>query len=85
MVAKIVGLSDVFTFTDKKTGQSRQARNIFIVRKPSAREKGYVGMVCQSLFVADNMVNIVTTFDPKKDYRFEYDNRGFLCDIIEGD
>ena len=85
MVAKIVGLSDVFTFTDKKTGLSRQARNIFIVRKPSAREHGYVGMVCQSLFVSDNMLNIVTTFDPKKDYHFEYDNRGFLCDIKEGE
>ena len=85
MVAKIVGMSDVFTFTDKKTGQRRQARNIFIVRKPSAREKDYHGMVCQSLFVCDNMVNIVTTFDPKKDYHFEYDNRGFLCDIIAGD
>ena len=55
MVAKIVGLSDVFTFTDKKTGQPRQARNIYIVRKPSAREHGYVGMVKYAIRLGANV------------------------------
>ena len=86
MIVKIVGVSEIFTYKDKKSGVNRQARNLYIVRKPNTREVGTIGMVSQSIFIPETLLTNVATFDPKKDYNLIYDSDGkysYLADIQE--
>lgn len=86
MIVKIVGVSEIFTFKDKRSGVNRQARNLYIVRKPNPHEVGTIGMISQSIFIPETLLAKVATFDPKKDYNLIYDSDGkysYLADIQE--
>lgn len=87
MTCKVVGYSSIFTYSDK-SGEKRQARNVYIVRKPTPRESGNIGMVAQSIFLPESMFSYIPVggFDAKKDYDFIYDSDGrftFLSAIRE--
>ncbi len=87
MTCKVVGYSSVFTYSDK-TGEKRQARNLYIVRKPTPRETGNIGMVAQSIFLPETMFSYIPVggFDAKKEYELIYDSDGrftFLSAIRE--
>lgn len=87
MTCKVVGYSSIFTYSDK-TGEKRQARNLYIVRKPTPRETGNIGMVAQSIFLPEIMFSYIPVggFDAKKEYELIYDSDGrftFLSAIRE--
>ena len=87
MTCKVVGYSSIFTYSDK-TGEKRQARNLYIVRKPTPRETGNIGMVAQSIFLPETMFSYIPVagFDAKKEYELVYDSDGrftFLSAIRE--
>lgn len=87
MTCKVVGYSSIFTYSDK-TGEKRQARNLYIVRKPTPRESGNIGMVAQSIFLPETMFSYIPVggFDAKKEYELIYDSDGrftFLSAIRE--
>lgn len=87
MTCKVVGYSSIFTYSDK-TGEKRQARNLYIVRKPTPRESGNIGMVAQSIFLPETMFSYIPVggFDAKKEYELVYDSDGrftFLSAIRE--
>lgn len=89
MTCKVVGCSSIFTYTDK-IGEKRQARNLYIVRKPTSRESGTIGMVAQSIFLPEIMFSYIPVggFDAKKEYELIYDSDGrftFLSAIREVD
>ena len=87
MTCKVVGYSSIFTYSDK-SGEKRQARNLYIVRKPTPRESGNIGMVAQSVFLPETMFSYIPVggFDAKKEYELIYDSDGrftFLSAIRE--
>lgn len=87
MTCKVVGYSSIFTYSDK-SGEKRQARNLYIVRKPTPRESGNIGMVAQSIFLPETMFSYIPVggFDAKKEYELIYDSDGrftFLSAIRE--
>ena len=87
MTCKVVGYSSIFTYSDK-SGEKRQARNLYIVRKPTPRESGNIGMVAQNIFLPETMFSFIPVggFDPKKEYELIYDSDGrftFLSAIRE--
>ena len=87
MTCKVVGYSSIFTYSDK-SGEKRQARNLYIVRKPTPRESGNIGMVAQSIFLPETMFSYIPVggFDAKKEYELVYDSDGrftFLSAIRE--
>lgn len=87
MTCKVVGYSSIFTYSDK-SGDKRQARNLYIVRKPTPRESGNIGMVAQSIFLPETMFSYIPVggFDAKKEYELVYDSDGrftFLSAIRE--
>ena len=77
MTCKVVGYSSIFTYSDK-SGEKRQARNLYIVRKPTPRESGNIGMVAQSIFLPEIMFSYIPVggFDAKKEYELIYDSDG---------
>lgn len=77
MTCKVVGYSSVFTYNDK-SGVKQQARNLYILRKPTPRESGNIGMVAQSIFLPESMFCFIPVggFDAKKDYELIYDSDG---------
>lgn len=88
MKVHVVGMSDLIVYKDKKTGAEKRARNIFIVRKPTAREIGYTGSVAAAIFLPENLFSFIPVggFDAKKEYDFIYDSDGkysFLSSIQE--
>lgn len=77
MTCTVVGYSSIFTYSDK-SGEKRQARNLYIVRKPIPREAGNIGMVAQSIFLPETMFSYIPVggFDIKKEYELVYDSDG---------
>lgn len=88
MKVTVVGVSDLIVYKDKKTGEEKRAKNIYIVREPTSRETGGTGLIAASIFLPETLFSKIPVggFDPKKKYDFMYESDGrysFLADIQE--
>lgn len=88
MKVTVVGTSGLISYKDKKTGEEKRARNIYIVREPTSRETGGTGLISAAIFLPESLFSKIPVggFDPKKKYDFIYESDGrfsFLSDIQE--
>ncbi len=87
MQVKVVGMTDIISYKDKKTGEYKEFRNIYFVRKPTSREN-INGLFAGAVFLISSQFSLIPLngFDDKKDYDFVYESDGrysYLTDIHE--